>query len=339
MSKKVILTATDDNYILPLLVMLYSAKINTRHDFFVVIGYISEDLSSENRALVSSVLHYFQIDFEFRNIEAEEIMMSFSHITRTSSVRLALMDKMSGIAVWMDADLVCLPGWDQIFDFSLNEFKNALAAGVVDPLVTHPSWQQNSINRAVIEMGNDYINAGVLLINCDLWNELEMPKMWRIAASNYDNLGFQVLDQCVLNFLVKDSYALLPAKFNFLASMPQRIPFNDVCIIHFAGTSKPWHFSQFDLRSTFSTLKSRDIKLYKTFQNNLIREIRESSEAEFLVLSTIASCFIRDRSLMSHIKARIYVISFTYPHLRKLVWLRNLLTRLLLKTFKGSKNI
>jgi lipopolysaccharide biosynthesis glycosyltransferase len=188
-------------------------------------------------------------------------------------------------------------------------------------------------------MGNDYINVGVLLINCDFWNELGMPKKWRDAAGDYDNLGFQVLDQCVLNFLFKDSYALLPSKFNFLASVPQEVPFNEISIIHFAGTSKPWHFSEFNLRASLSTLSSRDLRLYKTFQNNLIRELRESNEAESLTLSNIAKMFTSNQTLLSHIKFRIYVISFTYPFLRKLARLRSFLTELPLKPFRGLKNI
>ena len=317
--------------------MIYSAKVSAHHDFYVVIGYIPDDLSVENRDLLSSVLLFFRIDFEFRSVETEEVMMSYLHITRTSSVRLALMDSMSGHALWLDADLVCLPGWDDIFDVPAIDSKNVLAAGVVDPLITRSSWQQNSKNRAVIEMGDDYINVGVLLINCDLWNQLDMPRMWRNAARDYDFLGFQVLDQCVLNFLFKDSYALLPSKFNFLASVPQKVPFSDVSVIHFAGTSKPWHFLQFDLRVILSTLKFRDITLYKGLQGNLLREIREFREAEFLVLSNIARRFTRSKTLWSHVKFRIYVISFAHAYLRKLARFRSFLTGYLVKTFKGFK--
>jgi lipopolysaccharide biosynthesis glycosyltransferase len=337
MSNRVIITATDDNYILPLLVMLYSAKISTSQDFYVVIGYIEEDLSKVNREVIFSVLNVLNIDFEFRSVQLDDVPTSSHYITRTSWIRLSLMDAIAGVVLWLDADLICLPGWDKLLDFSIISEKKSLAAGVIDPLVTHPNWQRNSTNRAVIEMGNDYINTGVLQINCDLWNELEMPTMWREAAADYYDLGFQVVDQCVLNYLFKNSYALLPSMFNFLASVPQKESLKEVCVMHFAGPTKPWHYPVFSLRSFVSPLKSKDVAVYRRIQSELIQEVEKFDDNNSLILSKVSIEMTKGRGVLSLIKHRIFSRPFLYPYLRKLSWLRKLLSRLFLKTFKSSK--
>ena len=339
MSSRVIIAATDDNYILPFLVMLYSAKISTSQDFYVVIGYIEEDLSKENRELISSVLNVLNIDFEFRNVQLDDVPTSSHYITRTSWIRLSLMDTVAGVVLWLDADLICLPGWDKLFDFSIINEKKSLAAGVIDPLVTHPNWQRNSTNRAIVEMGDDYINTGVLQINCDLWSELEMPKIWRETVGNYYDLGFQIVDQCVLNFLFKDSYALLPSMFNFLASVPQKELSKEVYVMHFAGPTKPWHYSVFSLRSFVSPLKRKDVALYRRIQGELIQEVEKFGNNNSVILSKVSIKMTEGRGFLSLIKHRIFARPFLYPYLRKLSWLRKLLTGLFLKTFKGSKNI
>jgi hypothetical protein len=239
----------------------------------------------------------------------------------------------------LDADLICLPGWDKLFDFSIINAKKSLAAGVVDPLVTHPNWQRNSTNRAVIEMGNDYINTGVLQINCDLWNELEVPKMWRIAAGDYYDFGFQIVDQCVLNFIFKNSYALLPSMFNYLVSVPQKDSLKEVYVMHFAGPTKPWHYPVFSLGSFVSPLKRKDVAVYKRIQSELIQEVEKFDDNNSVILSIVSIKMTEGRGFLSLIKHRIFVTPFLYPYLRKLSWLRKFLSELFLKTFKGSKNI
>jgi lipopolysaccharide biosynthesis glycosyltransferase len=338
MSRRVVTTASDDNYILPLLVMLYSAKVNARHDFYVVIGYIEEDLSSINRNLVSSILDLLNIDFEFRSVQVDSALTPSSYITRTSLVRLSLMDNLGGIVLWLDADLICLPGWDNLLDFSIINSKKSLAAGVVDPLVTHSRLQRNSKNMAVTEMGSEYINSGVLQINCDLWKELEVPRNWRIAASSYHKFGFQFLDQCILNFVFKNSYVLLPSRFNFLAAVPQKIPFEDVSVLHFAGGSKPWHYSVFSLRSLVSVLRHRDVMMYKSFQNRLIQEMEESNEAHSITLSEIAFRMSTEIRILSLIKHRVVVKPYFYPYLRKFASLRDSGSAIFAKIFKATRS-
>jgi lipopolysaccharide biosynthesis glycosyltransferase len=172
-----------------------------------------------------------------------------------------------------------------------------------------------------------------------MWNQLEIPKMWRIVAGDYHDLGFQFVDQCVLNFLFKNSYAVLPSKFNFLAAVPQKKPSENVSIIHFAGGTKPWHYSSFSLRSFISVLKSRDVSVYKRIQNELIQEVEKSSKNNAIALSNISSRMTEGIGLSSLIKHRIFVRPFLYPYFRKLSRSRKFLTGLLLKTLKGSNNI
>lgn len=263
---------------MPLLVMLSTAKMNSRFDFHVVIGYLKEDLSIENISLVSAVLEILDIDFEFRSILTENVMFNNAHISRTSFVRLVLFEELCGVVLWLDADLVCLSNWDEVISLNLHNTKKYLVGGVVDPIVANPNFQQNSKNLAAITMGASYFNSGVILVNCDIWKESKMPSEWRLLASHYEEFGFQFSDQCILNYLVRDRFFLIPPSYNrILLAHPRLVSENDR-ILHFAGPDKPWHYSKRSLRPFFGGVNSREIFRYISVQEKIIQRVFLSNE-------------------------------------------------------------
>jgi lipopolysaccharide biosynthesis glycosyltransferase len=59
-------------------------------------------------------------------------------------------------------------------------------------------------------------------------------------VSNYETLGFQWSDQCILNYVVKGKYQKLDSSLN---SIPEEFDIYKTKILHFAGESKPWNSS------------------------------------------------------------------------------------------------
>ena len=63
-----VVTGIDDNYLLPFLVMIYSAKVNTIEKFHVKIGFDSRELSELSKDLLAQALRLIEVPFDFVKI-------------------------------------------------------------------------------------------------------------------------------------------------------------------------------------------------------------------------------------------------------------------------------
>lgn len=86
-----------------------------------------------------------------------------------------------------------------------------------------------------------YFNSGVLLIDSQAWNDLQITeKTLSFAAENAAKLLAH--DQTVLNVLLRDNWAELSLVWNF-AYNHQSLYFSsmfDICLYHFVGRRKPF---------------------------------------------------------------------------------------------------
>ena len=120
----------DDNYLLPFLVMIYSAKVNSKAKFHVVLGFDSSELSNSNQELLSKILSLLDVSFDFVPVTLSKGMDAYHHVAPTSFLRLLLADKIPGLMLWLDCDLICLPGWDSIFS-DPNNLPNGMVISAV----------------------------------------------------------------------------------------------------------------------------------------------------------------------------------------------------------------
>ncbi len=84
-----------------------------------------------------------------------------------------------------------------------------------------------------------YFNAGVMMINLVAWRKQEITaRLLEIADKYMESLSWW--DQDVLNICFIKRWGELDEKYNALCLTERRkeLPF----IIHFAGSSKPWHY-------------------------------------------------------------------------------------------------
>ena len=271
-----VVTGIDDNYVLPFLVMIYSAKINAHEKFHVTLGFDPKVLSENSQDLVAQVLRIIGVPFDFLKLTLSEDMKAMGHISSTSYSRLLLADQISGLMLWLDSDLICLPGWDSIFCENKNLPNGAVMSVVRDAYVSTMSIESlsNSSNESVRIMGSDYFNTGVALIDCDIWKSLNYPNLWPTILKESETRGFEYADQCVLNFLCQREVNYLPWRYNSLARAKNHNRKTRPFILHFASGPKPWFYAKTDLRIlTTGILLPKDVYLYLHYQSNLIKTI------------------------------------------------------------------
>lgn len=282
-----IATGIDDNYVLPFLVMIYSAKVNTVERFHVKIGFDSQALSARSQEILTQALRLIEVPFDFVKLTLSKDMIAKHHISSTTYSRLLLADQISGLMLWLDCDLICLPGWDTIFTDEKN-LPNGMAMSVVrEQSISTMRIEsvKKSSNESIRIMGSDYFNTGVALIDCDIWKSRHYPQLWPTILKEADIRGFQFADQCVLNFLCQRQVNYLPWKYNVRASAKthhrNRVPY----ILHFAGGSKPWSYAIFVSRILDHSLAFKDIYKYLRYQSKLIKTIRIENRALGSILS------------------------------------------------------
>jgi lipopolysaccharide biosynthesis glycosyltransferase len=274
-------TGIDDNYVLPFLVMIYSAKVNSVERFQVRIGFDSDALSARSREILTQVLRQIEVPFDFAKLTLSEDMRPKGHISATSYSRLLLADQNSGLMLWLDSDLICLPGWDAIFTDVKNLPNGKVMSVVRDQFVSTKGieYLKKSSNESVRIMGPDYFNTGVALIDCDVWKALNYPQLWPKLLMEADARGFQFADQCVINFLSQRHVNYLPFKYNTLAGAKMHNRKNTPCILHFASRLKPWSYMFFDSRILKGDLFFSDIYKYLRYQSKLIKTIKLENRA------------------------------------------------------------
>jgi lipopolysaccharide biosynthesis glycosyltransferase len=315
-SKNTVAVAFDDKYVLPFLVMIFSASKSRILDFHLKIAFDYSLLSETSRTTVSKILEKLQISFEFIPIRLDAKLRSHYHIGKISFARLYLADTLTEKFLWLDCDLICFQGWDQLFAFKEFDAGSSAVCAAVDtaPVLQNLNTDLNKKNAALSRVGNNYFNSGVLLVNPRIWRIVNEVESWIDVYSSFDELGFQFADQCMLNYLCFQSFSHLDSSYNLQTLSRQRkhriaLP----KIIHYVGTQKPWHYRRNEMAIYFSNIKPEYIYRYLNLEEKLIIEI-EGIDAQYGLILRIMQRNSRKQNMI-----KISSISRLLPNLLSLL--------------------
>jgi lipopolysaccharide biosynthesis glycosyltransferase len=232
----IVVSSIDDNYVFPLLVMIYSAATNAEFTFRLVLGVDKQCLSRRNQKLIRDFCKIYNIRIDLIEITLDLNIEFNNYLTAPTYARLILADLLPQTFLWIDADVLCLSGWDEIF----NSGRDNVLTGVLDPIIRNGVPESSRSNQAITNNQGKYLNAGFLLINPNLWREIQGPVLWRSAFSNANLLGFEFHDQCILNYVAGNSKSIVIEEFNYLVRNEEFLSIRNPRVAHFAGSFKPW---------------------------------------------------------------------------------------------------
>ena len=125
-NKSLICTSIDDNYLWPWMVMVYSASSNSEvKNFRVILANLNGMLSEKYVAIAEKFMESLDLCLEIVSINTSINPTFEHHFNLTVYSRLFLMDKLDEDFTWFDADLLLMPGWDQIFAGSGEKVKKS----------------------------------------------------------------------------------------------------------------------------------------------------------------------------------------------------------------------
>ncbi|WP_017444335.1 glycosyltransferase family 8 protein, partial [Gayadomonas joobiniege] len=210
-----------------------SANKSTVYEVFILFN----DLSIENRAFIARSIHDLP-NLILKFIDCREFFTK-GHETRgiTSSTYLRLWAPVVlptyKKILYADVDIIFLEDLTKLYQWDIGD---SCFAGVKSP----PPRQRYSMQKG---WGDSYINAGVLIINCEKITHDDIDTCSKLAAKN----KFEFQDQDIINSVFKGrKYCDIPQRYNFSPSALKRLLVSghtnkiDIAVIHYIG-AKPWN--------------------------------------------------------------------------------------------------
>ena len=209
-----------------LAVLLCSLSRTASTRFHVSVGYLEDTLPPQDRHFLASLADTLHLPLTFLPLPSNPLFITQGHISPTTFAKFLLADAIPEAHLWIDADTVALPGWDQVFE-SIHAAtpKQGLfvAARGTDHIRPQPGEDKGLC-----------FNAGVLG-----W-PAGARRDWLTPLATMEDVETQ--EQSLFNQLYGDSAHTVSEAFNTLTYRVERlIPSQLPAIIHFAGAHKPWH--------------------------------------------------------------------------------------------------
>jgi lipopolysaccharide biosynthesis glycosyltransferase len=248
MEKYNIVFATDQNYIQHLSVALISLLSNNSSlDFKIFI--ISSGLDSDNFQKIKSITEKYKVHLKqiIINDDVFEKFVTNFHFTKAMYYRLLIPNFIDEDKVlYLDADIVANGDIENLYNQDLQD--NFIGA------VLNPRFDR--YEELEMDEESRYFNSGVMLINNKKWKEEGLAtKVIEFIDFNHNIVTFP--DQDGLNAVINGRWKEIELKYNQQAVIFEQDfsskyncfseqnlieAKNSPIIIHYTGSSKPWHF-------------------------------------------------------------------------------------------------
>lgn len=246
--------AADSNYLQHTYTMLYSLLINNTYP--IVLHCFSSDYSEQDKNELKALTQIFSncsINFYTINNNVFDGFVITHHITLATYYRIIIpemLEKSIEKIIYLDCDMIIDGNIQGMWETDLS---NHVAAAVPEPSF-------NDFDRLNIPAVNGYFNAGVLVLNLNLWRKLNLTKtIIQYIQNNLEKIVFW--DQDALNACINDKWKKLHPKYNQQSAFFQlsnktllsnynanelAIAVTKPIIIHYTGSSKPWHLLNYN---------------------------------------------------------------------------------------------
>jgi lipopolysaccharide biosynthesis glycosyltransferase len=278
----VVVCACDNNYAMPLAVMLHSAATTLRPGSRLSVYFIDGGVSEEGWIALQETLHGLPIDVV--SIQPDyslvEHLHTSHHVTPSAYLRLLAAELLpAGVtrALYLDSDLVIREDLVKLWDQGLGDHQLLavpdIACPFIDARLGCANWRRAipwlaslrpiaNYRELKLDPSAEYFNSGVMLINVEAWRQDQVAaRMLDCLEQNRDHVW--CWDQYALNVIFHGKWGRLPMRWNrgmhvFDFPSPQQSPvdpdeFREMlehpAIVHYTTEFKPWHYRWKDRHS------------------------------------------------------------------------------------------
>ena len=245
----IIVFTINKSFLLPFAVTLHSLLLHNKGELKKLI-VLTDEIPESDQEKIKEIIGDNDIDFELIQISDDDLsgLVTTLHFQKANYYRLLIPEFVrEDKVIYLDADLLILGSLLPIWETPLTN--NYLAAVCTPGVSWHPELG--------VSKEDGYFNSGVMLLNLRKWREENFGR--RVIDFVSDNAKLiRYVDQCGLNALAKNNWIRLPLSHNLTVDVYEGdFEFGDCgcskedinrakkspLIVHFTGTSKPWHTS------------------------------------------------------------------------------------------------
>lgn len=267
--------AADDNYMMPLGVMLRSTAENLQPQTRLSVYIMDGGVSDSNKRMLEDTLSPFTVELiwiQYDFSAVKEFMISH-HVSHVAYYRLMIADALPDYVdkvLYLDCDMLVKDDVGKLWDLDLQDEFCKAVPDIACPFVyahAHPETKSSwpylaSLNpiRNFRELGIDekakYFNSGLMLINLRKWREEYISTQFLTCLEeNHKNVW--CWDQYALNAVMAGKWGELPMVWNQGANIFEfpslshgpvdvekcRAVRENPSIVHFTTEWKPWHYT------------------------------------------------------------------------------------------------
>lgn len=181
------------------------------------------------------VIKFINNDFNFPNLDN-------NHISAATYYRIFVdnyIQKNIKTIFYIDADIIFLKNPINLFKKNREEL---LSSNFVIAARTEKYFSDSKDEVfSRLNLYEKYFNAGVLIINLHLWREQKIKEKLTAEMKKISNLIIH-WDQDVLNSYFNGEYYELDKNLNYNSTDFYNLN-NDVILLHYIGSKKPWYMS------------------------------------------------------------------------------------------------
>ncbi len=266
-----ILVSLDSNYIYPLCVMFRSlAKTNPHGHFDIYVAYSSlteDDFSRMDSALTGTDAVVHRVPVDDKIFEGAPVLGRLSKETYYRLLIGDILPESVDRLLYLDPDIV--------INGDLADFYNLDMQGKTVAAGTHLFGiiEKGNLARLGMKKTSRYINAGVLLIDLDMWRKtVTLTQIFDFITANIKKL--LLADQDVINVMFENSMLCIDerlynldektfATYSKKTAGTKRIDIDwvrkNTVVIHFNGKHKPWREKNYRGRLGEFFEKNKDI--------------------------------------------------------------------------------
>jgi lipopolysaccharide biosynthesis glycosyltransferase len=244
--------ACDEDFVKYMMVTLRSVIDNASKEYEYKIYVLNTGISNERQKLVKDMenenfsVSFVDVSPYLDKMKGKLPLRDYYSMTTYYRLFISQMYPEYDKVIYLDSDVVVVDDISKLYAYDL---KGYYVGAANDQLVQQLEVFGRYVEQVLGVDRNRYFNAGVLLMNCQALRDTDFLDRFVELVNTYTFIVAQ--DQDYLNVICKDKVLYLPVSWNLEASSEITIPENEISLIHFNMTAKPWKYEDCVLGSYF----------------------------------------------------------------------------------------
>jgi lipopolysaccharide biosynthesis glycosyltransferase len=247
--RPVVVCAADDNYVIPMAVMLRSLAEQLADTSHADVWVLDGGITPRHKRKVEKSLPSGRLTLHWHGVDDRMLadMPVFGHVSRSTYARFLIADILPpdlGRVIYLDVDIIVFGDVTELWNMPVGD-KVVLAVPERNQRVQE-MMDAKLIEEVAMDPNACCFNAGVMVVDLERWRKEHVLDRARDFVNRFAGV-LRYWDQDILNCLFKSDWGELDAKWNRKVDhhdpVDERIFArwkNEGGVIHFASSIKPW---------------------------------------------------------------------------------------------------